>query len=142
MISDNLKALRKIHHYSQEEVAEKLQVSRQAVAKWENGDTTPDIHNCAALAGLYDVTVDDLIHYDNKENASLPIPPKGKHMFGVVVVGEKGQIVIPKKARQVFDIKPGDNLLLFGDEQQGIGIMKEDVMLNMFNEMRRSSSRD
>ncbi len=55
--------------------------------------------------------------------------PKGKHVFGVVTVGEKGQIVIPKKAREVFDIKPGDSLLVLGDEQQGIAIVKNDVFL-------------
>ncbi|MFA5766133.1 MAG: AbrB/MazE/SpoVT family DNA-binding domain-containing protein, partial [Bacilli bacterium] len=49
---------------------------------------------------------------------------KGKHIFGAVKVGEKGQIVIPKKARDIFNIKPGDNLLLLGDEEQGLAIVK------------------
>lgn len=47
-----------------------------------------------------------------------------KHIFGVVKVGEKGQIVIPKKARDIFDIKPGDNLLVLGDEEKGIALVK------------------
>lgn len=51
-------------------------------------------------------------------------PPKGKHIFGTVKVGEKGQIVIPKDARNIFNIKPGDNLLVLGDENQGIAIVK------------------
>lgn len=54
--------------------------------------------------------------------------PKGKYVFGTVKVGEKGQIVIPKEARDVFNIKPGDMLLLLGDENQGIGIVKSDVL--------------
>ncbi|MBU7018602.1 MAG: AbrB/MazE/SpoVT family DNA-binding domain-containing protein [Theionarchaea archaeon] len=53
---------------------------------------------------------------------------KGKHMFGTVKVGERGQIVIPKEARDLFDIRPGDNLLLLGDEEKGIAIVKEDLM--------------
>ena len=53
---------------------------------------------------------------------------KGKHMFGTVKVGERGQIVIPKEARELFDIRPGDNLLLLGDEEKGIAIVKEDLM--------------
>ena len=43
----------------------------------------------------------------------------------MVKVGEKGQIVIPAKARKLFDIKPGDNLIILGDEGQGIAIIKE-----------------
>ncbi len=54
--------------------------------------------------------------------------PKGKYVFGTVKVGEKGQIVIPKEARDVFHIKPGDMLLVLGDEQQGIGIVKSELL--------------
>ena len=46
LIFQNLSALRQYHKYSQEEVAEKVGVSRQAVAKWESGETVPDILNC------------------------------------------------------------------------------------------------
>lgn len=47
--------------------------------------------------------------------------PKGKYAW-MVKVGEKGQIVIPKEAREVFDIRPGDALILLGDEKRGIAI--------------------
>lgn len=47
--------------------------------------------------------------------------PKGKYAW-TVTVGEKGQFVIPKQARELFDIKPGDTLILLGDEQLGIAI--------------------
>ena len=47
--------------------------------------------------------------------------PEGKYAW-TVTVGEKGQIVIPKKARDIFDIKPGDTLMLLADEKQGIAI--------------------
>lgn len=53
---------------------------------------------------------------------------KGQHIFGTVKVGEKGQIVIPKEARQLFDIKPGDTLLVLGDEEQGLAVVKADMM--------------
>ena len=54
--------------------------------------------------------------------------PKGKHIFGTVKVGEKGQIVIPKEARELFGIKAGDTLLVLGDEQSGIVVTRPDVM--------------
>lgn len=54
--------------------------------------------------------------------------PKGKHIFGTVKVGERGQIVIPKEAREIFGIHPGETLLVLGDEQQGIAIVKADIM--------------
>ena len=50
--------------------------------------------------------------------------PKGKYFFGSVKVGERGQIVIPAKARVIFKIKPGDQILVFGDIKKGLGLMK------------------
>ena len=54
--------------------------------------------------------------------------PKGKHVFGTVKVGEKGQIVIPKEARSQFNIQPGDTLLVLGDDRCGIVITRPDVI--------------
>jgi len=52
--------------------------------------------------------------------------PEGKHLW-TAKVGDKGQIVIPKEARDIFHIQPGDTLLLFGDEGRGIAIAKYDA---------------
>ena len=130
MISMNLTFLRNANHFSQEEVAEKIGVSRQAVAKWELGETVPDLKNSMALAELYDVTLDDLVKYDAQEKG-IPIGPRGKHIFGTVTVGERGQIVIPKKAREVFHIEVGDSLLVLGDEAQGLALIKSDEFMEM-----------
>ena len=54
--------------------------------------------------------------------------PKGKHIFGTVKIGEKGQIVIPKEALQVFGLSPGDSLLVLGDEENGIVLAKTEVL--------------
>ena len=113
MINMNLKNLRNHHGYTQEDVAEHLQVSRQAVAKWEKGESMPDIENCMALAKLYNVTLDNLVNFEDA-GTGLNVPPKGKHFFGAVTVGERGQIVIPKKARDVFHIKPGHTVVIVG----------------------------
>jgi AbrB family looped-hinge helix DNA binding protein len=134
----NLKKLRKSRRYTQEEIAYKIGVSRQAVAKWENGETIPDISNCSALAELYGITLDDLVNY-SEEKGEIGLQPKGKHMFGLVKVGERGQIVIPKKARDIFKISAGDNLLVLGDEMQGgLAIIKNEVFLHFAEEIVKS----
>lgn len=56
--------------------------------------------------------------------------PKGKYAW-TVKVGEKGQFVIPKEARDVFDIKPGDTLIVLGDEEQGIAIPPKSTFANL-----------
>ena len=57
----------------------------------------------------------------------------GKNIFGVVKVGDKGQIVIPKDARQVYDIKPGDALIMLGDER-GIALLKTEIFQNVIDQ--------
>ena len=57
----------------------------------------------------------------------LSRPPKGKYAW-TATVGEKGQIVIPKQARELFDIHPGDTLVLLGDEHMGIAIPPRNVI--------------
>lgn len=57
--------------------------------------------------------------------------PEGKYAW-TATVGEKGQIVIPKQAREVFGIKPGDTLLLLGDEQRGIAIPPKGAFAEIF----------
>ncbi len=115
LLASRLLSLRKERALTQEAVAEKLNVSRQTVAKWEAGESAPDIENAMLLARLYDVTLDSLV--GATENGALS--PRGKHIFGFVKVGERGQIVIPKRAREIFLIRPGEKLLVLGDEAQG-----------------------
>ncbi len=118
---NNLKLFRKQNGFTQEQIAEKLGVSRQAVAKWERGESVPDIENVVALADIYEVTIDSLV----RNMVSLPDSHSDKkHMFGITRVNDKGQITLPKRCREVFGIKPGDAILLLGDEDRGIAIVK------------------
>ena len=126
MFKDNLISLRKLNNLSQEELAEKLNISRQTLSKYETGESLPDIEKCKIIAEIFGVSLDDLVNYESEESG-LGVPPKGKHIFGLVTVGERGQIVIPKDAREVFSISPGDKLLVLGDEEQGIAIVKADA---------------
>ena len=124
MFHENLLQLRKLNHMSQEELAEKLDISRQTLSKWETGESLPDIEKSMLLADIFGVTLDDLVNFDSPVRG-LCVPPRGKHAFGLVTVGERGQIVIPAKARKIFDIKAGDQLLVLGDEYQGLALLKE-----------------
>ena len=110
MFCDNLVSLRKLNDLSQEELADRLQVSRQTLSKYETGESLPDIERCKQLAEIFGVSLDDLVNYDTAATG-LNVPPKGRHAFGLVTVGDKGQIVIPAKARKIFNIQPGDRLI-------------------------------
>lgn len=136
MLKDNLLELRKLKHLTQEDLAERVGVTRQAVAKWEAGETMPDLDKSKLLAEILEVSLDDLANYEPKANMGLGVPPKGKHLFGVVTVGDKGQIVIPAKARKTFEIASGDQLVVLGDEAQGLAIMKAENFLAMADRIR------
>ena len=115
MIGENIQRFRKEAHLSQEELAEKIGVARQTVAKWENGTTVPDIG----------ISLDALAMVKKH-------PDPHKHMFGAVRIGERGQIVIPKKCREIFDLHTGDMMVLFGDEERGLALVK--LSVDMFDE--------
>lgn len=57
----------------------------------------------------------------------------GKYIFGVVKVGDKGQIVIPKDARKLYGIQPGDSLMMLGD-QKGIALLKTDIFQSLIDQ--------
>lgn len=133
-IAANLRHLRSRSLLSQEEVAGRIGVSRQSVAKWENGESLPDILNCEALADLFDVSLNDLVRYDQQQEG-FPIGPKNKHIFGMVTIGERGQLVLPKKARDMLNIQPGDTMVVLGDtgspNTAGIALVSSDVFLRI-----------
>lgn len=117
-LANNMSILRRSAGLSQEKAAEAVGVTRQALAKWEAGETTPDVLHCDRLAELYGVSLDDLLHYEQRPG-NPPPPPRGKHVFGVVQMGERGQIVIPKRARELFQLNRGDTLVVLGDTNPG-----------------------
>jgi len=126
MLKENLIMLRNIHGFSQEELAEKVGISRQAYAKWESGATVPDIVKCAALAEVYGVSVDSLLRTEKAEGIGrIPPAPRGKHIWGSVTMGDRGQIVIPKDARDTYDLAGGKRLIVLGDEE-GIALIPAD----------------
>ncbi|MET4558864.1 AbrB family looped-hinge helix DNA binding protein [Lysinibacillus parviboronicapiens] len=142
MIGMNIRVLRKRHKLSQEQLAEKVKVSRQTIAKWENEEAIPDIYKCKILGDIFQVTVDQLSRNMNEEEANQ-ISPKGKQFFGVVKVGERGQIVIPKQAREMYQIRAGDKLVVLGeDATKGIAVLKSDGFLEFAEMIRNAESKD
>ena len=145
MLKDNIAMLRNVNGYSQEEVAEKIGISRQAYAKWEKGESVPDVERCQKLAELYGVTIDSLVTFSGKIGVTNLTPgPKGKHIFGTTKINDRGQIVIPKKARELFGINNGDSVVVLGDEAEGIAIIKADIfekrLNNIWNGMKQEIS--
>ena len=136
MIRENIQHLRKMKSITQEALAEQVGVSRQTIAKWESGESAPDLDMAGKLGQALDVSLDDLA------NAPLyKAPPeagdmKGKHVFGLVTVGDKGQIVIPVQARRVFHIQPGDQLMVLGDEDRGLALVDATFFLKVAEVMR------
>ena len=113
MFHDNLVTLRKMKNMTQEDIAEKIGVSRQSVAKWETGETVPDLNKCKMLAEIFEVSLDDLANYESEDSMGMALPPKGKHLFS-----------------------PGDQLVVLGDERQGLAIMKSESFLAFADAVR------
>ena len=138
MIGMNIRVLRKKNKMSQEQLAERVSVSRQTIAKWENEEALPDIHKCKLLAGIFQVTLEQLSSNMSEEEVEK-LGPKGKQFFGVVKVGERGQIVIPKQARDMYQIQPGDKLVVLGEDvTKGIAILKTDSFLEFADMIRKA----
>lgn len=131
MLAQNIRYLRKKENISQEEFAERFGVSRQSVAKWENGDSVPDLFKCREIAEYYEMSLEVLVDISLEKQDCQSDPTDGRYIFGMVKVGDRGQIVIPKYAREVFDISAGDRLMVFGDKAKG-GIALAKVSLGSF----------
>lgn len=142
MLKDNLVMLRKLHGYSQEEVAEKIDISRQAYAKWETGATVPDIEKCSLLAEVYGTTIDSLVKTEPVEGVGMiPPAPKGKNIWGSVAINDRGQIVIPKGARDLFGLTGGQRLIVLSDEN-GIALIPDKAFMKNMKRAMEYLERD
>lgn len=128
MLKDNLVMLRNVHGFSQEVIAEKIGISRQAYAKWETGATVPDIEKCSLLAEVYGTTIDSLVRTEPVEGVGMiPPAPKGKNIWGSVTINERGQLVIPKAAREKFNLTGGQRLIVLSDDKEGIALIPAEI---------------
>jgi len=123
MLKDNLVSLRNLHGFSQEEIAEKIHISRQAYAKWETGSTVPDIEKCRLLAEVYRVTLDSLVNEESMESTHASVlVPQGKRIWGSVTISDRGQVIIPKEARETLGMAGGTRIIVLSDED-GIALV-------------------
>ena len=97
--------------------------------------TVPDIEKAALLAQVYGITLDSLTKSENVDGVGiLPPAPKGKNIWGVAVLGDRGQIVIPKAARDHLGLKSGDRLIV-GSDEVGIALLPADYVESMMQEL-------
>lgn len=123
-IADNLKILRYRNGYTLEAIAEIISVSRQSVAKWEAGDSVPDIVNCVKLASLYKISLDELVNLPLKNVEIDDFVLEKDRICGVLDVSQEGTIRIPDTVMDAFQIHRGDKVLLLADKRQGIALVK------------------
>ena len=142
MLKDNLAILRNIHGFSQEEIAEKIGISRQAYAKWETGATIPDIEKCQRLAEVYGMTIDSLLKKTTVDGKGvIPPPPTGKNIWGSTIINERGQIVIPKAVRERFGLSGGQRLIVLSDDKEGIALVPAEIFEGKMKKAMEFASR-
>ena len=94
---EKLQALRKARGWSQEELAQRINVSRQALSKWESGASVPDTENVVALSRLFGVPTDYLLLDEQKDPGHVPgvaWPKPRKYLLAAAIVGAVGTVAI------------------------------------------------
>ena len=138
--SDKLKDLRKSKNMSQEQLAEKLYVSRQAITKWENGTGLPDIENIVAISALFKTSLDDLL----SEEKSLMI----KHEFIYesrteydldeekqldIKIGAAHEVIVEKTADEKIQILLTSNKMNYLAQQVKVKIEENKIKIHENN---------
>ena len=106
---------------TQEELAEKMNVSRQTVAKWEAGDSIPDIAKCSVLASIFNLYLDDIADMFIDRDDERSMHPKNQYFLGISKI-ENRTVVLPENAIKMYGFKEGDVLLILGNSSQGISL--------------------
>ena len=123
-IAENLKVMRQKYGYTLESLAEIITVSRQTVAKWESGDSHPDIVNCIKLANLYKVSLDELVNKPLHAVAKNDFTPENGRICGVLEISDESSITLPQQVLDLFEMECGDKVLLLADKTQGLALVK------------------
>ena len=133
MVGENIIFLRKRNGMTQEALSERINVSRQTVAKWERGESEPDCSSLMRLSTLFNVTIDALVGNVEEDQKMIGVAPKGKYFFGMAKIGEDGSIVLPQKALAIFNLTVGSELAVLGDEDRGFALVPKKQITDMFS---------
>ena len=133
MVGENIIFLRKRNGMTQEALSERINVSRQTVAKWERGESEPDCSSLMRLSTLFNVTIDALVGNVDEDQKMIGVAPKGKYFFGMAKIGEDGSIVLPQKALEIFNLSVGSELAVLGDEDRGFALVPKKQITDMFS---------
>ena len=133
MVGENIIFLRKRNGMTQEALSERINVSRQTVAKWERGESEPDCSSLMRLSTLFSVTIDALVGNVEEDQKMIGVAPKGKYFFGMAKIGEDGSIVLPQKALAIFNLTAGNELAVLGDEDRGFALVPKKQITDMFS---------
>ena len=133
MVGENIIFLRKRNGMTQEALSERINVSRQTVAKWERGESEPDCSSLMRLSTLFNVTIDALVGNVDEDQKIVGVAPKGKYFFGMVKIGEDGSIVLPQKALEIFNLSIGSELAVLVDEDRGFALVPKKQITDMFS---------
>ena len=133
MVGENIIFLRKRNGMTQEALSDRINVSRQTVAKWERGESEPDCSSLMRLSTLFNVTIDALVGNVDEDQKTVGVAPKGKYFFGMVKIGEDGSIVLPQKALEIFNLSIGSELAVLGDEDRGFALVPKKQITDMFS---------
>ena len=138
MVGENIIFLRKRNGLTQEALSERINVSRQTVAKWERGESEPDCSSLMRLASLFDVTIDSLVGNVEEDQKIVGVAPKGKYFFGLAPIREDGSVVLPEKALEVFQLSKGSQVAILADEDRGFALVPKKQITDMFSLMGKN----
>ena len=140
-IADRLVKLRKKYGYSQEELADKLGLSRQAVSKWERAEASPDTDNLICLAKLYGVSLDELLATDedidtiveeqvkNKAEEEAKEEPKEEKKDDRVVINDEGVFLHDKNGASVSITDDGIKCVDKDGKVKNVGIQDKAILI-------------
>ncbi len=116
----SLRLLRNEKKMTQEELAEKMEVSRQTVAKWENRESIPDIAKCRKLANIFGLSLDEVASVFVTDEANKKSSKQSNKVFFGIDRIENNKVNLPDNALNKFGIKNGDEVIILGDSSQGL----------------------